>query len=80
MNITSRKSLPGTSLQFFNARAAVEALQPGAWNGLPYVSWVLAENLVRRCEPDAFTKNRAIEDRRNEDCFRFIPKPGIAAT
>ncbi len=152
MNTAHRTSLPGTRLDYFDARAAVEALQPGAWDGLPYVSRVLAENLVRRCEPanvdaslrqlierkrdldfpwfparvvchdilgqtalvdlaglrdaiadqggdpaqvnpvvpvqlivdhslavecggfdpDAFTKNRAIEDRRNEDRFHFI--------
>ncbi len=152
MNSSHRKPLPGTSLDYFDARAAVEGLQPGAWNGLPYSSRVLAENLVRRCDPamleaslkqlierrrdldfpwfparvvchdilgqtalvdlaglrdaiaeqggdpaqvnpvvpvqlivdhslavecggfdpDAFTKNRAIEDRRNEDRFHFI--------
>ncbi len=57
MNQTHRKPLPGTALDYFDARAAVEALQPGAWDGLPYTSRVLAENLVRRAEPsqvDAF--------------------------
>ncbi|MBD1553216.1 Fe/S-dependent 2-methylisocitrate dehydratase AcnD [Pseudomonas typographi] len=152
MNTQYRKPLPGTPLDYFDARSAVEALVPGAWAGLPYTSRVLAENLVRRCapeqlgaslgqlihrkrdldfpwyparvvchdilgqtalvdlaglrdaiaerggdpakvnpvvptqlivdhslavecggyDPDAFTKNRAIEDRRNEDRFHFI--------
>ena len=57
MNQTHRKPLPGTALDYFDARAAVEALRPGAWDGLPYTSRVLAENLVRRAEPsqvDAF--------------------------
>ncbi|WP_431302647.1 Fe/S-dependent 2-methylisocitrate dehydratase AcnD [Sediminicoccus sp. BL-A-41-H5] len=152
MNTQHRKRLPGTELDFFDARAAVEALSPGAYDTLPYVSRVLAENLVRRCDPallpqalgqlihrkrdidfpwyparvvchdilgqtalvdlaglrdaiaekggdpakvnpvvpvqlivdhslavehagfekDAFAKNRAIEDRRNEDRFHFI--------
>ncbi|MGN6153379.1 MAG: Fe/S-dependent 2-methylisocitrate dehydratase AcnD [Lysobacteraceae bacterium] len=57
MNTAHRKPLPGTSLAYFDARAAVEALSPGAWAGLPYTSRVLAENLVRRAEParlDAF--------------------------
>jgi aconitate hydratase len=152
MNTQHRKRLPGTALDFFDARAAVEALSPGAYDTLPYVSRVLAENLVRRCDPallpqalgqlihrkrdidfpwfparvvchdilgqtalvdlaglrdaiaekggdpakvnpvvpvqlivdhslavehagfekDAFAKNRAIEDRRNEDRFHFI--------
>jgi iron-sulfur-dependent 2-methylisocitrate dehydratase len=152
MNTAHRKPLPGTALDYFDARAAVEAIQPGAWAGLPYTSRVLAENLVRRAaperlndflgqliqrkrdldfpwfparvvchdilgqtalvdlaglrdaiaeqggdpaqvnpvvpvqlivdhslavecggdDPDAFAKNRAIEDRRNEDRFHFI--------
>jgi len=152
MNTAFRKPLPGTKLDYFDARAAVEAIAPGAYDKLPYTSRVLAENLVRRCDPatltaslqqligrlrdldfpwfparvvchdilgqtalvdlaglrdaiadqggdpakvnpvvpvqlivdhslavecggfdpDAFTKNRAIEDRRNEDRFDFI--------
>jgi iron-sulfur-dependent 2-methylisocitrate dehydratase len=152
MNTQHRKRLPGTELDFFDARAAVEAIAPGAYDTLPYTSRVLAENLVRRCAPallpealgqlihrkrdidfpwfparvvchdilgqtalvdlaglrdaiaekggdpakvnpvvpvqlivdhslavehagfekDAFAKNRAIEDRRNEDRFHFI--------
>ena len=152
MNTNFLKPLPGTSLDYFDTRAAVDALRPGAYDGLPYTSRVLAENLVRRCDParmndallqiierkrdldfpwfparvvchdilgqtalvdlaglrdaialqggdpamvnpvvptqlvvdhslavecggfdpDAFSKNRAIEDRRNEDRFHFI--------
>ncbi|HVK52806.1 MAG TPA: Fe/S-dependent 2-methylisocitrate dehydratase AcnD [Pseudoxanthomonas sp.] len=152
MNTQYRKALPDTSLDYYDARAAVDALRPGAYDLLPYTSRVLAENLVRRCEstlldaallqlierkrdldfpwfparvvchdilgqtalvdlaglrdaiaeqggdpaqvnpvvpvqlivdhslavecggydPDAFAKNRAIEDRRNEDRFHFI--------
>ncbi len=152
MNTENRKALPGTRLDYFDARAAVDAIEPGAYDRLPYTSRVLAENLVRRCDPvtlsaslsqlierkrdldfpwfparvvchdilgqtalvdlaglrdaiadqggdpamvnpvvptqlivdhslavecggfdpDAFTKNRAIEDRRNEDRFHFI--------
>ncbi len=151
-NTAHRKPLPGTSLQYFDAREAVDALQPGAWATLPYTARVHAENLVRRADPaqlndylhqliarkrdldfpwypvrvvchdilgqtalvdlaglrdaiakeggdpaavnpvvpvqlivdhslavecggddpDAFVKNRAIEDRRNEDRFHFI--------
>ncbi len=158
MNTTHRKSLPGTKLDYFDTRSAVEAIEPGAYNRLPYTSRVLAENLVRRCDPavlidalkqiiggkreldfpwfparvvchdilgqtalvdlaglrdaiaekggdpakvnpvvptqlivdhslavehggydkDAFDKNRAIEDRRNEDRFHFIDWTGQA--
>ena len=52
MNSKYRKSLPGTDLEYFDTREAVEALKPGAWDGLPYCSRVFAENLVRRCEPE----------------------------
>ncbi len=152
MNTQFRKPLPGTNLDYFDARAAVDAIQPGAWDKLPYTSRVHAENIVRKADPaiigesltqiievkrehdfpwfparvvchdilgqtalvdlaglrdaiadqggdpakvnpvvpvqlivdhslavecggfdpDAFTKNRAIEDRRNEDRFHFI--------
>lgn len=152
MNSHYRKPLPGTALDYFDARAAVEAIQAGAWDKLSYTARVHAENLVRKCDPailgeclgqialnkrdrdfpwfparvvchdilgqtalvdlaglrdaiadqggdpaqvnpvvpvqlivdhslavecggfdpDAFAKNRAIEDRRNEDRFHFI--------
>jgi len=51
MNNAYRKRLPGTQLDFFDARAAVDAIQAGAYDKLPYTSRVLAENLVRRCDP-----------------------------
>ncbi|MET0052429.1 MAG: Fe/S-dependent 2-methylisocitrate dehydratase AcnD [Candidatus Thiodiazotropha sp.] len=152
MNTEFRKPLPGTNLDYFDTREAIEAIQSGAYDTLPYTSRVLAEQLVRRCDaelltdalkqiigrkqdldfpwyparvvchdilgqtalvdlaglrdaiadkggdpaqvnpvvptqlivdhslaveapgfdPDAFEKNRAIEDRRNEDRFHFI--------
>jgi iron-sulfur-dependent 2-methylisocitrate dehydratase len=152
MNTAHRKPLPGTALDYFDAQAAVDAMEPGAWARLPYTARVHAENLVRRAnpaqlgdflgqligrkreidfpwfpvrvvchdilgqtalvdlaglrdviakeggdpaavnpvvpvqlivdhslaaecggfDPDAFAKNRAIEDRRNEDRFHFI--------
>ena len=55
MNTQYRKSLPGTALDYFDAREAVEAIQTGAWDKLPYTSRVLAEQLVRRCEPQDLT-------------------------
>jgi aconitate hydratase len=51
MNTQHRKQLPGTTLDYFDAREAVDALQSGAWAKLPYTSRVYAENLVRRCDP-----------------------------
>jgi 2-methylcitrate dehydratase (2-methyl-trans-aconitate forming) len=51
VNRAYRRPLPGTALDFFDARAAIEERAPGAWARLPYTARVLAENLVRRCEP-----------------------------
>ncbi|MCP4491190.1 MAG: Fe/S-dependent 2-methylisocitrate dehydratase AcnD [Gammaproteobacteria bacterium] len=55
MNSNYRKALPGAGLDYFDTRAAIEAIAPGAYARLPYTSRVLAENLVRRCDPDALT-------------------------
>ncbi|WP_343629779.1 Fe/S-dependent 2-methylisocitrate dehydratase AcnD [Roseateles sp.] len=51
LNSSYRKPLPGTSLEWFDAREAVEALRPGSWDRLPFTARVHAENLVRRCDP-----------------------------
>jgi 2-methylcitrate dehydratase (2-methyl-trans-aconitate forming) len=74
MNSAYRKTLPGTALDYFDTRAAVDAIRPGAYAGLPYVSRVLAEQLVRRCDPallaDALTQ--LIERKRDLD-FPWYP-------
>lgn len=57
MNNEYRKKLDGTTLEYFDTRAAVEAIEPGAYDKLPYTSRVLAENLVRRCPPDILTQS-----------------------
>ncbi|WP_439449701.1 Fe/S-dependent 2-methylisocitrate dehydratase AcnD [Stenotrophomonas sp. ATs4] len=74
MNTDYRKTLPGTSLDYFDARSAVDAIQPGAYATLPYVSRVLAENLVRRCDPATLTDSltQLIERRRDLD-FPWFP-------
>jgi len=74
MNIEFRKPLPGTGLDYFDARAAVDAISPGAWDGLPYTSRVLAENLVRRCEPSQLRASleQLVERRRDLD-FPWFP-------
>ncbi len=51
MNNNHRKPLQGTQLEYFDVREAVEQIQPGAYAKLPYTSKVLAEQLVRRCDP-----------------------------
>ncbi|MBI2380177.1 MAG: Fe/S-dependent 2-methylisocitrate dehydratase AcnD [Gammaproteobacteria bacterium] len=74
MNTAYRKSLPGTALEYFDARAAVETIQPGAWVRLPYTSRVHAENLVRRCEPEILSEclSQLIERKRERD-FPWFP-------
>ncbi|WP_349969412.1 Fe/S-dependent 2-methylisocitrate dehydratase AcnD [Pseudomonas caspiana] len=74
MNSEHRKPLPGTSLDYFDAREAVDAIKPGAYDGLPYTSRVLAENLVRRCDPATLNASLAqlIERKRDLD-FPWFP-------
>ena len=69
-----RKPLPGTSLDWFDARAAVEAIRPGAYAALPYTARVHAENIVRKADPaqrDAYLA-QLIERRRDLD-FPWFP-------
>jgi aconitate hydratase len=74
MNTDYRKPLPGTQLDYFDTRAAVEAIEPGAYDRLPYTSRVLAENLVRRCDPALLTDalKQHIERKRDLD-FPWFP-------
>ncbi|NVD99931.1 Fe/S-dependent 2-methylisocitrate dehydratase AcnD [Massilia sp. BJB1822] len=74
MNAAFRKQLPGTKLDYFDARAAVDAIQPGSYAKLPYTSRVLAENLVRRCEPATLNASlsQLIERKRDLD-FPWFP-------
>ncbi len=74
MNTAFRKNLPGTALDYFDAREAVDALRAGAWDRLPYTSRVHAENLVRRCDPASLDDSlwQLIERRRDRD-FPWFP-------
>ena len=74
MNSNYRKPLHGTNLHYFDARSAVDEIQPGAWDRLPYTSRVLAENLVRRCDPQALVPSlkQLIERKRDLD-FPWFP-------
>ena len=74
MNSQYRKPLHGTNLHYFDARAAVEEIQPGAWDTLPYTSRVLAENLVRRSDPVALVPSlKQIIERRRDLDFPWFP-------
>lgn len=74
MNTEYRKPLAGTDLEYYDTREAVEAIQAGAYAKLPYTSRVLAEQLVRRCEPEALTDSlkQIIEFKRDLD-FPWYP-------
>ncbi len=74
MNTEYRKPLPGTKLDYFDTRAAIEAIQPGSYETLPYTSRVLAEQLVRRCEPEMLTDSlkQLIEGKQDLD-FPWYP-------
>ncbi len=77
MNTQFRKPLPGTNLHFYDARAAVNALQEGAWEKLPYTSKIHAENLVNRANNvDAETLNSwllQLIHRKQEIDFPWFP-------
>ncbi|WP_313631782.1 Fe/S-dependent 2-methylisocitrate dehydratase AcnD [Massilia timonae] len=74
MNSNHLKPLPGTDLEYFDTRAAVDAIQPGAYDTLPYTSRVLAENLVRRCEPACMNDAlKQIIERKRELDFPWFP-------
>jgi len=74
MNTAYRTPLPGTALDYFDARAAVNAIATNAWDELPYTSRVLAENLVRRCDPDTLEDSlRQLIERKRQRDFPWYP-------
>lgn len=74
MNTQFRKRLPNSELDYFDTRAAVDAIAAGAYDTLPYTSRVLAEQLVRRCDPAILTDalKQLIERKRDMD-FPWYP-------
>ncbi|WJT08530.1 Fe/S-dependent 2-methylisocitrate dehydratase AcnD [Vibrio harveyi] len=74
INTQYRKPLPGTQLDYFDTREAVNDISPGAYEKLPYTSRVLAEQLVRRCDPKMLTESlkQLIERKRDLD-FPWYP-------
>ncbi|MFZ6680533.1 Fe/S-dependent 2-methylisocitrate dehydratase AcnD [Undibacterium sp. Tian12W] len=74
MNTQFRKPLPGTTLDYFDTREAVDAIVTGAYDKLPYTSRVLAENLVRRCDPATLTDSlRQFIERKRDLDFPWFP-------
>lgn len=74
MNTQYCKQLPGTPLNYFDAREAIEAIQPGAYDKLPYTSRIHAENLVRCCEPSTLNDSlQQLIGRRTDVDFPWYP-------
>ena len=54
--------------------AAVDGIEDGAYAKLPYTSRVLAENLVRKCDPNVLTDSlKQIIERKRELDFPWFP-------
>ena len=73
-----KKPLEGHSLHYYDARAAVDAIRPGAYDKLPYSSRVLAENLIRKADgqTDQDTLNTwltQLTDRKRDVDFPWFP-------
>ncbi|WP_336983994.1 Fe/S-dependent 2-methylisocitrate dehydratase AcnD [Acinetobacter soli] len=74
-----RKPLPNavlgdTPLDYYDVRQAVEDIQPGAYQTLPYTSKVLAEQLVRKVDPAHLTDYlKQLIERRQDLDFPWYP-------
>ena len=74
MNTLHRKPLAGTSLDYFDTKSAVDDIQAGAFDKLPYTSRVLAENLLRRCPPETLEASlKQIIERKRDLDFPWFP-------
>ncbi|RZJ21345.1 MAG: Fe/S-dependent 2-methylisocitrate dehydratase AcnD [Acinetobacter sp.] len=74
MNNNYRKPLQGTQLEYYDVCQAVEDIQPGAYAKLPYTSKVLAEQLVRRCDPAILEQSlKQLIQRKQEHDFPWYP-------
>ena len=74
LNTDYKKPLDGSMLEYFDARQAINDIEPGAFQKLPYTSRVLAENLVRNCQPDNLTAClKQLIDRKSELDFPWYP-------
>lgn len=74
MNTQYRKNLPGFDFDYFDVKTAVDDIDSGTYQKLPYTSRVLAEQLVRRCEPNELEAclEQIVFNRRDKD-FPWYP-------
>ncbi|MDO9320699.1 MAG: Fe/S-dependent 2-methylisocitrate dehydratase AcnD [Pseudomonas sp.] len=74
MNTQYRKNLPGSVLDYFDTTEAIDAIAPGAYAKLPYTSRVLAEQLVRRCDPASLSDSlKQLIERKQDLDFPWYP-------
>ena len=79
MNTKYRKPLliqknGDTQLEYYDVRQAVEDIQPGAYETLPYTSKVLAEQLVRKADAENLTDYlKQLIERRQDMDFPWYP-------
>lgn len=74
MNTNYRKALVDTGLDYFDTPLAINDISAGAYAKLPYTSKILAEQLVRRCDP--FTLTASLEqliERKQDLDFPWYP-------
>lgn len=73
-NTQYRKSLANSTLDYYDVCQAVEDIQAGAYQTLPYTSKVLAEQLVRRADPAHLTDYlKQLIERRQDMDFPWYP-------
>jgi iron-sulfur-dependent 2-methylisocitrate dehydratase len=74
MNTEYRKPFPNSQLDYFDTRDAVDSIVPGSYAKLPYTSRILAEQLVRRCEPEALVDSlKQLIERKQDLDFPWYP-------
>lgn len=74
MNTHYRKTLAATGLDYFDTPAAINDISKGAYAKLPYTSKILAEQLVRRCDPTVLTASlKQLIERKQDLDFPWYP-------
>jgi|TARA_B110000908_G_scaffold156721_1_gene196142 aconitate hydratase len=74
INTNYRKTLLDTGLDYFDTPRAIDDISKGAYAQLPYTSKILAEQLVRRCDPTMLTASlKQLIDRKQDLDFPWYP-------
>ena len=74
MNNNYRKPLQNTQLEYYDARNAINDIQQDAYEKLPFTSKVLAEQLVRRCDPKILEQSlKELIYRKQDHDFPWYP-------